>query len=156
MRFLLLSTYLLSLFLCLVSCGNTEDDAADSIIGEWTVTEIISQYGSFSENAYNNESSITEDGDLGTFHFDKDSVRFDYTRNDTLYTGSSSWSLNHERVNSGFVRVDQFRLSIDDYFLFDVRFEDGTSNSEKNAEYLSLSELAQDTTHLLINLSLEK
>jgi len=154
MRFFLFATCLLCLGL--MSCGNTQDDATDSIIGEWTVNEIISQYGTFSENEYLNTSSLTEDGDLGTFNFDKDSVRFDYTRNDTLYTGSSSWTLNHERVNSGFVRVDQFRLSIDNYFLFDVRFEDGTSNSEKNAETASFTEVAIDTTDILITLTLEK
>ena len=70
---------------------------------------------------------------MGTFFFSRDSVDFDFTRNDTLFLGRAAWDLEVEKVREGFFRVNAYTLTIGEQFLFKVDFEDSTRNSEKNA-----------------------
>ncbi len=140
----------------LASCTKDQVQAENSLEGIWEVTLIRSNYGMFSETVFNATESIEESGELGTFNFMEDVVQYSFTRNDTLFNETSSWRIDLEKVNSGFTRVNEFTLDIEDQFLFDVRFEDETSNAEKDAKNVSLTQIPQDNSGILIEIILEK
>jgi hypothetical protein len=52
--------------------------------------------------------------------------------------------------------VDQFTLELSDEFIFNVRFGDSTSNSEKNAESVSLEEIIIGSSKLFISIEMNK
>ncbi len=130
--------------------------AENSIEGVWEIVGIISQYGTFSENSFIPSQKVEELGQLGTFTFGEESVDFNFTRNDTMYSGSSSWVLDFEKVNAGFTKEPKFTLTITDHFLFDVFFEDGTKNSEKDAEQATFTATPSSGIGVQIEFSLEK
>ncbi|MEM6844466.1 MAG: hypothetical protein AAF632_19760 [Bacteroidota bacterium] len=143
---------ILLLFLIVSACK--EDDTSqgvDSLQGVWQVNEAISIY----DNSGNNR--VDEAGNLGQFIFGSDTLRFEYTRNDTLYQGVERWQLQRSRENQGFSRVNVFTLIIENHDTFICEFGDQTRNSEKNATNITLrrepEENSQDTW---IELSLSK
>ena len=151
--------YMLSLIMLpflLIGCSRDEIQAENSIEGEWDVVAITSYYGDFSETSFNTTETIPESGQLGSFNFAADSVDYEFTRNDTLFVGRMAWDLAFEKVNAGFTRTNQYTLSIEDQFLFDVSFEDNTKNSEKDATNLQLVENREGDSQVLIEMSLEK
>ena len=85
---------LLIFLLCsigLSSCNKDDIQAENSINGIWNVTEIYSLYANFTQNGFNNPTeTLTETGALGFFHFEGENVEYQFTRNDTLYTGNRS------------------------------------------------------------------
>lgn len=136
----------------LSACTQDEIQAEKSMLGIWNVTEIRSIYG------FASSEIITEQGSLGFFHFEEDLVDFSFTRNDTLYRGNATWHVNAEKVRSGFVRETIFRLTIEDEFIFDIQFEDGTNNSEKNAQNAAFSNesiITENETLLVFQLEKE-
>jgi hypothetical protein len=149
-------SFLFFISLSFTSCEKDEVQATNSIIGNWSVVEITSLYAEFTNNGFNPIETISEQGLLGTFTFDQDSVAFTFTRNDTLFTGNSTWELTTERVNSGFTQVTEFTLSIDNEFVFDLEFEDGTLNSEKDAQELTFTNNPTNGNGVLINMVVEK
>ena len=138
------------------SCNKDEIQAVDSIEGEWNVIAISSLYGEFFESSFSASDKISESGQMGTFHFMEDSVDFNFMRNDTLYAGKAAWHLDLKKVNQGFFRTNEFTLTIEDYFLLDVTFEDGTRNSEKNANRVTFIETPTTGFGVLIEMLLEK
>lgn len=151
--------FLLGCLIILISfaaCRNEEDEAINSIRGSWEVTNITSSYGHFRENGWTSSETISEMGELGRFEFSEDSVAFEFTRNDTLYTGNDAWSLTTERVNAGFAKVTVYTLIIDNHFILDVEFEDGTKNSERNAENVNFIETPEIGFGVLIEFELDK
>ena len=153
-QFTLLGLILISL--CFITCNKDENQARKSIEGDWNVIAINSTYGNFSGNGFDPDTTIEETGELGTFMFGDDSVLFNFTRNDTLNVGSSTWSIKSEKVNSGFTRVTDFTLTIDNTFVFNVEFEDGTKNSEKKAKKATFIETPDSGYGVLMEMSLEK
>ena len=139
-----------------MACKKDEIQAEDSIEGVWDIIEITSLYAEFSENGFDPSETISETGQLGTFTFMQNSVDYTFTRNDTLYSGSKSWNLELEKIREGFSKVNDFTLSIEDDFLFDVTFEDGTKNSEKNAKRATFEEWPTSGFGVGINMILEK
>jgi len=138
-------------FLGLISaCKTDEEQARDSVEGEWRVTETRTYF--LDDSA----PPITEQGLLGQFIFDQDSVTFGFSRNDTLYQGADRWYLTSEKVNQGFFRVNEFTLVIENHFTFRCRFEDETKNAEKDATQITLAnELVSDRT-IFYELMLDK
>lgn len=126
------SNHLLLLFIAtfFFSCQKDEKQAINSLEGDWQVTAIKSFYS-------NGEETVEETGALGTFSFDGDMVEYSFTRNDTLFENLRPWMLSAEKVREGFFRDNKFQLEIEGDFLFDVQFEDGTNNAEKNARNMS-------------------
>jgi len=155
-RFLIPTLGFIFLSLLVISCNRDEKQATASIEGDWNVTAITSQYGNFTNNAFDPTDEISESGELGTFKFKESTVDFSFTRNDTLYTGNESWTLVAEKVNSGFTRVTEFSLTIDNQFDFKVFFEDQTKNSEKNAQNATFLETPSSGFGVSIDISLEK
>lgn len=154
-----MKTYLLLVAIaCLLfaSCKKDERQAQQSLQGKWKVTAIESNYGDFSEGGYAVDTSISESGKLGTFNFSEDQVDYEFTRRDTLYSGSRAWQLRAEKVNDGFVRVLQFTLTVENEFTFDVQFEDATKNSEKKAKTAIFWEQPSTASNVLVTLWLEK
>ncbi len=147
----------LILSLALTSCQKPVVKAQKSLEGEWDVVGIISTYGEVVTNGFISSYDVQETGALGEFNFQENTVTYSFTRNDTLYSGTTPWNVDHDKVNSGFVRVDQFTLTLDNEYVFDVAFGDQTNNAEKNATEVAFSE---DPTALgwnvRIDLSLEK
>lgn len=117
---------------------------------------IISYYGDFSDSGFNPTETIEEAGDLGSFEFTENTVDFEFSRNDTLFSGSSIWDLNMERVNAGFVKVPEFTLTIEEQFLFIVAFEDETKNAEKDAMEITFAGQPIGNSRVFMEISLEK
>ena len=139
-----------------LSCNKDEIQAEKSLEGGWDVIEITSIYGEFFENGFDPSETITESGALGTFDFTGDSVDFDFTRNDTSYTGTGKWNIIAERIREGFIRVPEFTITIENQFLFEAHFDDGTKNSEKNANRVSFVQTPINGIGVLIEMFLEK
>lgn len=150
-------TILLLAFMSLVSsCSLNEEQAENSIEGKWEVKKITSIYGKFN-GGFSGDETITQEGILGEFNFSESLVDFEFTRNDTLFSGMSTWNLTSERVNEGFVKVTKFKLAIEDYFNFDCVFGDETKNSEKNATNMTLMRYPEGQEYgVFIQLELEK
>lgn len=149
------------LFLVIVSSffacqKNDEIQAENSLMGVWDITTVSSTYGEFFDNGFDPTETITESAPIGSFHFKKDVVEYDFSRNDTLFTGTASWQLDLEKVRSGFFRENKFTLTIEDHFLFDVSFEDSTRNAEKDAKSVTFLERPSSGFGVLIEMALEK
>lgn len=139
-----------------LGCKKDQVQAEDSLRGEWQVTELVSQYGSFSNGTFIEISTLKEIGQLGKFTFGKSEVSYNFTRNDTLYSETAPWKLAYEKANSGFTRVPEFTLDIGQQFSFDVFFEDGTKNVEKNAKRALLTQIPQKGDRVVVTLEIEK
>ncbi len=135
---------------------NDELQAEDSLMGVWDIVTVSSIYGAFFENGFDPAETILESAPIGTFHFKTDAVEYNFTRNDTLFTGTASWQLELEKVRSGFFRENKFTLTIEDHFLFDVSFGDSTRNAEKKATIATFLERPSSGFGVLIEISLEK
>lgn len=138
-------------FLLSVSCSKDEEQAYDSLIGTWTISEIKSIYQELPANEV-----VEETGTLGTFVFNQRTVNFDFVRNDTVYQGNATWNLDLEKVRSGFTRENSFTLDVDGFFVFDAFFGDGTRNSEKNAESLFLIQTVDNGFTPIFEMTLKK
>jgi hypothetical protein len=137
----------------LSSCDKEDIQAAeDSVIGSWNVTQIKSHYG------YKSLGTITDEGVLGTFKFTENSVEYSFTRNDTLYSDTTTWNFNAEEPSRGFLQSTIYTIDIKDRFVFDVTYENGTINSEKNAQEMTLLRESEDCMNgeISIELRLEK
>lgn len=154
----LATTLLFSLAVLFTACNRDEVQARKSIEGEWEVTTITSTYGESTQNGFSSDSSFSETGALGTFDFGDESVAYAFTRRDTAFAGSTDWTLVVEKVNSGFTKVNQSTLTLENEFTFDVQFEDGTKNAEKKAEYATFTQTLENGSGpgVLIQLSLDK
>lgn len=134
----------------ILACQKDEKQAIGSLEGVWQVTAINSFYG-------NGGEKVQETGDLGTFSFEGEMVEYSFTRNDTFFQNLRPWTLSVDKVRQGFFRETQFLLEIEDDFHFEIQFEDGTHNAEKNARNMSLDTHAQFLeTGLAIELELTK
>lgn len=156
MKLSYLSFLLISLSCLLTSCRKDKIQAENSIEGDWKVTEIITQYGAFLNNTFVSDSTRRNSGDLGTFTFTAENVSYNVILNQLLFSGNQGWSLTYERVNSGFVRVPKYTLTIGTEFIFDVFFEDGTRNAEKNAKLITLTQIPALSDQLMMTLTLRK
>lgn len=143
-------------FLLFASCQKDQKQAQRSLEGTWNVTAIESNYGDFSEAQVVIDSSAYEQGNLGTFRFGESEFEFEFEGNDSLHQGSGKWLLNAQKVNEGFVRVNQFTLILVDMIQFDVQFGDATKNAEKNAKTAIFSQEEQSGSRVQVVLWLEK
>jgi len=143
--------------LLLGSCFLSKNPELKSLTGEWNVVEITSDYKTFAnEGGANVTSSIVNKGSLGSFNFTKDRVNYEFTRNDTLYTGNESWRLVTKMVNAGFIKVPEYTLYIDNKFHFNVRFGNSTKNSERNATRATFTGMESNNSSVEIGMKLEK
>lgn len=124
---------LLSLLCFMSSCNREEIRAERTLIGRWKINTILSIYD------FDTSANTTDQGDNMFFNFNEHTVDYNFTRNDTVYIGSKTWNLDFEKQRTGFYREPVFTLEIEDEFIFDVLFADGTRNSEKNAQEIIFS-----------------
>lgn len=148
-------TFLFSSIL-LMSCGKNIDQARESINGTWSVTSAFTSSGSFTGTTFFADTDNRETGNLGSFEFTDTQVAYEFTRQDTSYVGDDTWVLSSERVNSGFTKVTKYTLTIENKFLFDVLFEDGTKDSQDDANSITLTQQATPDYPVFIILDLEK
>lgn len=153
----------LSVMILMSSCQDDEVQAFNSLKGSWKVTQATTSYAVFTEfegQILGNggiDSSHVDSGNLGFFNFMNDEADFSYTRKGTLREGRGNWILEACKVRVGFFRTTEFSLEIQNHFLFDVQFEDGTRNSEKNAKYITLSQYPTEPgPGMFLELMLEK
>ncbi|WKN45493.1 hypothetical protein [Tunicatimonas pelagia] len=124
---------ILLVFLIVSACKDDDtSQGVDSLQGVWQVNEAISIYDNSGDNR------VDEAGNLGQFIFDNDTLRFEYTRNDTLYQGIERWQLQRTRENQGFSKVNVFTLMIENHDTFICEFGDQTRNSQMNATNITL------------------
>lgn len=125
-------------FLLLSACKKDIRHGENSIKGIWKVVKIESLYADFTVNGddvsgFGESEKVLDEGSLGHFNFSDSKVAYNFTRNDTLYSGKGSWELQLDKVNEGFTKVNKWKLIIDNDYQLDVYFEDGTKNAEKKA-----------------------
>lgn len=140
----------LLLLASLVSCQNDTAQGRNSIEGNWRLTKAETFFSTGSD------TTVREEGVLGQFVFDEDSVTYNFTRNDSLFAGSERWYLVGEKVNDGFFRVNKFTLVVQDNFTFICRFGDQTKNAERGATDITLSTNLAPNPDFYYMLSLEK
>ena len=134
----LLGIISIGFFLTLGACQKANLRAGEtSLQGDWRVTEIISISGERLASGIVNSTDSIEMGTLGNFRFSEEEVSYTYTRLDSLYEGTTAWELERERVNEGFVRVEKYRLLLEQG-IFDCAFGDETSDAERDATKVRL------------------
>lgn len=148
--------FFLILMLSLGACNNDQEQASDSLMGEWNVVESTSIYAEFTPTGFNATETVEESGDLGFFRFTDDLFEYQITRNDTLFEGNGSWDLEADRIRSGFFREPVFYLELPGHFDFQIFLGDGTRNAERNATVANFVERPESGTSVLIDLKLEK
>lgn len=84
-----------------VSCTTSfQDRQIKNIPGEWEVFQTTTLFAEFLENGFNpTEPPIEESGDLGFFDFSKTTVNYAFVRNDSLFSGSGSYSVDRNRIS---------------------------------------------------------
>jgi len=112
-------------------------NAEKSLDGDWKVEQINSSFGERSSSGIATTTSFNEEGDLGNFEFNDETLDYKFTRLDTLYEANSSWTLSREKVNAGFTKAEQYTLQLNEYDFICV-FGDATKNAEKKATEIKL------------------
>lgn len=154
-RILLVFAALSILLACACEKANIRAGEA-SLEGTWDVVEILSSYGERMELGIGQTEDFRETGFAGTFEFSEEEVRYSYTRLDTLYVNNDTWQLERERVNAGFVRVEQYTLQLGNDS-FQCAFGDETKNAERDAtEVLLIMETQEVGPYQRVELKLEK
>lgn len=126
------NVFLLFSILMLFSCNEDLEQGEDSLIGTWNVVYAET-------NPVNFENQLPPDiGNLGTFTFKNNIVDYYFIHNQDTILGSSPWRLRLDKVRQGFFRGNRFTLQLESYLDFEVEFEDGTTNSEKDAREIEL------------------
>jgi len=133
-----LLTLIIVALLSLSSCEKDIDQARDSLIGNWQVTEIYSYYGTRVNLGTSITQEFTEKGSLGTFEFTDEKVNFSFKRRDTLYTGSEPYTVSVENRNNGFTKSPFYTVTISSKN-YNCKFGDETSDSQKNATNILLN-----------------
>ncbi len=144
------------IFLVIYGCSKDDLQAERSLKGKWTIYRIRSQYGTFFQNGFDPSDEVDESGQLGSFNFTQDSVVFNFQRNDTLYSGDTTWKLSSQKIRQGFFRESEFMVIIKGHYNFNVIFEDGSRNAEKNARELTLIEVPTEGYGVLIEIFMRK
>jgi len=148
--------FIVSTVFLILSCQKDERQATKSLEGNWKVVTVETIYGSQSEFGFSVDSSFLSTGDLGSFDFSDDHVDYKFIAHNVSFDGNSNWTLEADKVNEGFVRVNQFILTIEDDFVFDVDFGNSTKNSEKNATQAVFNEKTSSGKDFMLYLELEK
>jgi hypothetical protein len=126
-------------FVCslLFSCKRDLKQGQKSLEGHWEIDEIISYYPQGDANA---QERVEERASLlGYFTFSEDGLVYEYMRNDTLYSETTTWQLETEKVNSGFTKVRVFTLVLANGQTYECIYGDQTKNAEKDANEITLS-----------------
>ncbi len=121
----------------LFACKRDLKQGQKSLEGHWEIDEIISFYP---QGDANDQERVEERNSLlGYFTFTDVDLTFEYTRNDTLYSETTTWQLETEKVNSGFTKVRVFTLLLANGQTYECVFGDQTKNAEKDANEITLS-----------------
>lgn len=148
--------FTLSLLTFLSSCDKNQVEAEKSLVGNWKVVEIVTQYGEYINNSFVEASSISETGSLGNFEFGENMLSYDFIADGTQLSKKTTWLLDYNKVNSGFVKVPFYTLKIADEFSFQVQFDNSTINSQKNAKKAIFIQIPKVGDTEVIILTLEK
>lgn len=127
-------------------CDDEDGNAKDSLIGEWDVSKTALVTGDLR----------SESVDSGFMNFGSQVVEYDFKIDSTHYEGTSNWTLNTEMVNEGFIKVPKYTLSITSLLEFDVRFGDMTDGAEKNATFITMTEITENQEESYLYLELNK
>ena len=128
---------LVPLMMLLVSCGKDDTQKAqDSLIGDWSVTEVFQSHNIIVTNGEINISQESFEGMLGTFHFTASEMDYEYVITDTIQN-VQSYQLIVSKEKSGFVNVPKYEVIGDDE-TFRVRYGDQTSDAHCNATDMTL------------------
>jgi fructose-1,6-bisphosphatase len=132
----LLSLFIVAILSC-SSCEKNIDQAKDSLIGSWQVTEIYSYYGTRVNLGTSVTQDFTEKGSLGTFEFTNGKANFSYKRRDTIYNGSEPYTLSVEQKKNGFINSPFYTVALTS-ISYECTFGDQTSDAQKKATKIVL------------------
>jgi hypothetical protein len=130
-------TALFSFCLLFISCSKSLQEAERSLVGSWKVTKVITSHGNKNNLGVKVDSTTIEDGALGDAVFDETTTKINYTSKKKLETIGGSYLLTKTRVNSGFVKVDQFQLIVNSLTHL-ITFGNQTSGSTKDAKMIEI------------------
>lgn len=136
----------------LSSCGKSKlQHAQESLVGNWKVAKIYTPTPN--EGEQQNES-----GNLGSFQFGEKEVTYSFNSNGKSYQGTSPWQLTVKSVPSGFHKVPEYTLQLDNQLHFIATFGDQTSDATVNATRVALKKKEDSAKTEMPNLmlSLEK
>ena len=137
------TTFFILAIFSLSSCTGDLKQAEKSLVGNWEVYEIQSQYGDFViqngvVTSVVETENKTDKGNLGTFVFNENRLKFDFKRDESRSRGEAPWNLNLSLANSGFFKVNKWTLSLGEKYSFITQFGNSTKNAEKNATHIQL------------------
>ncbi|MBW3468327.1 hypothetical protein [Arthrospiribacter ruber] len=125
---------------CIFSCHDFEEEATESLLGNWYVNEAWVTFGP----APNAQDSVWRfEGAVGNFLFDSKSVTYQYLQDDLKQTGQSPYVLTKERVRQGFVRETKLQLQLSDSE-YEITFGDNSRNSHRKASEMTMINLKVD------------
>lgn len=129
---------ILSLFL-ITSCGkSTQDSAQESLIGEWSISNIIETHTLMDNGVQLDQETKTFQDSNGKFIFTLQTMEYEY-QTDSLISNQQNYILEITKENSGFIQVKVFTINGDEED-FRVRFGDQTNDAHKNANQISLEQ----------------
>ena len=132
-------------------------EAKKSIEGQWEITNTNYTLREFSGNNFESVGNTqVQTGQLGYFDFGTEKVTYSYYIADEDFNGIEPYTLKTEKVNAGFTRATNHTLTINDKFVFNVTFEDGTKNAEKNAKEMILVQSTTVEQPVFVELKLKK
>lgn len=127
--------YLTAILLILSSCGkDDQEQAVDSLLGEWTVTEIYYEEGSRIELGIIPDTSFTT-SQLGEYIFfeSETSVSYNYSVNGEMKNSAGiGWSVELEKRKNGFTNKTVYNIQIQEK-IYEVQFGDETNDAHINA-----------------------
>ena len=131
-------SFLTIAFLFLIACQKQNlNSANNSLIGNWQVVEIYNAIGEKTDSGTSTTESFSEEGDLGNFVFNENTVAYNYTKSNEYFVNNEEWNLERTKQNQGFHKVEQYFLTIG-IQQYRCRFGDETSDAEKDATAIQL------------------
>ena len=132
----------------LTACGkSTKECAAESLVGEWNVTQIFETRTIVMDGSQSTQSQSTFADAEGHFSFTANMMDYEYTTA-TVEMSNQEYTLEVTKENSGFTRVDVFTINgaVED---FRVRFGDQTNDAHEDASEISLEQTISSDTLII-------
>ena len=133
--------YLLILLLSLVlaRCTKPETHATASLEGTWKVDSLFILYINKTFTGSSGTDSIyRSSGEVGTFYFTHEMVKYDYKRRNTQLKANLNYTLRTFKENAGFAKVRKWEIILPDK-TYNTEFGDQTSDAHKKARNLTLT-----------------
>jgi hypothetical protein len=133
--FILLVTFIL----VLSCCTKPEIHASNSLVGTWKVDSLVILYINKTSTGSSGTDSIWESkGDIGSFDFTEEMVKFNYKKRNIHQNDNVNYTLHAFKKNAGFTKVRKWEIILPNK-TYSLEFGDQTSDAHKNARKITLT-----------------